>query len=218
MRDLGPMKKKTKHPSNSESKPDALDRVDVLEHERAGEPVGEPGVESGAALSDGTEAPPSAAELQERIEKLTDALARTKADSANVQRRAAIERVETRTYANADLMKSLLGVLDDFDRARAAASATGDVVAIVDGVRLVHENLLRALVAHGLNPIDALHQPFDPSVHEALVQQPSDEHPPGTVIEQVARGYRLHDRLLRPAQVVVAKAVAEDATEATDSD
>lgn len=212
MRNLVLMKKKTKHHSKNEPEVDAVDQVDVLDPELAGDAVG------AASVKADPESPPSAAELQERIQKLTDALARTKADSANLQRRAAIEQVETRTYAKAEVMKSLLGVLDDFDRALAATESEQDSDALVKGVRLVYDNMLRALTAHGLAPIDALHQPFDPSIHEALVQQPNDEHPPGTVIEQVARGYRLHDRLLRPAQVVVAKAVSDDAVETTDSD
>ncbi len=144
--------------------------------------------------------------LQAKVAALEDALLRAKADYQNLQRRSAIERAEAVGYANADLLRSLLGVLDDFDRAVESASSSENLAAVVDGVRLVQQNLTRSLGEAGLEPIEALHQPFDPEIHEAMLQQPTDEHPPGTVIEQIARGYRLRDRVLRPARVVVAKA------------
>jgi len=142
-----------------------------------------------------------------RITSLEDSLLRAKADYQNLQRRVTIERIELLRYANADLMRALLGVLDDFDRALEAAKASENIEAVVDGVRLVHQNLVKSLTDAGLEPIEALHQPFDPAIHEALLQQPTDEHQPGTVIEQAARGFKLRDRVLRPAKVVVAKAI-----------
>ena len=146
------------------------------------------------------------AELQARIEKLEDSLYRAKADFQNFQRRSGIERAEAVRFANAEIMKSLLPVLDDFERALAAAEASDNLEAIVAGVRLVYNNLAKSLREHGLETIDALHKPFDPNVHEALLQQPTADYPPGTVIEQSARGYQLRDRVLRAAKVVVAKA------------
>jgi len=157
------------------------------------------------------EAPDAVATLQARIEKLEDGLLRAKADYQNLQRRAATERSQAIRYGNAELFKGLLGVVDDFERALAAAEATENHDAVVRGVRMVYENLTRSLTAQGLETIDALHQPFDPSIHEALLQQPSAEHPAGTVIEEVAKGYRLHDRVLRPSKVVVSKGDDTDA-------
>jgi molecular chaperone GrpE len=148
---------------------------------------------------------PATSELQARIESLEDALLRAKADYQNFQRRATTERFDAVRYANAELMRSLLNAMDDFDRTLAASNdATLDT--IVAGVRLVYENLQKALADNGLEIIEAKGQSFDPAIHQALLQQPSDEHMPGTVIEQVTRGYRLRDRVLRPARVVVAKA------------
>jgi molecular chaperone GrpE len=72
-------------------------------------------------------------------------------------------------------------------------------------MRLVHENLVKALRDFGLEPIEAAHEGFDPSIHEALMHQPTDEMPPGRVMEQVTRGYRLRERVLRPARVIVSK-------------
>ncbi len=147
------------------------------------------------------------AELQVKVAKLEDSLLRAKADFQNLQRRSAAERLDALRYANAELMKSLVKVVDDFERSLAAASKPDNLPAVVEGVRLVYENLTKALSDHGLEPIEALHRPFDPNVHEALLHQPSDRHPPGTVIEQIAKGYRLCDRVVRPAKVIVAKAM-----------
>ena len=147
----------------------------------------------------------SLAALQAKVVKLEESLLRAKADFQNLQRRAAAEHADAVRYANAELMKSLVKVVDDFERSLAAASKPENLPAVVEGVRLVYENLSKALTDHGLEPIEALHRPFDPKIHEALLHQPSDMHPPGTVIEQIAKGYRLRDRVVRPAKVIVAK-------------
>lgn len=209
------MKKNKHHEQTDQGR--RPDQVDLLEPGTPPQPGARPPTPPSASADAPAQPAPSIAELQERIEKLTDSLARSKADFQNLQRRSATERSEAIRYANADVMKSLLGVLDDFERSLAAAETPDNLQAVVEGVRLVHQNLLRALTAHGLEPINALHQPFDPQVHEALLQQPTKEHAAGTVIEQATKGYRLHDRVLRPARVVVAKAVAEKATEPGES-
>jgi molecular chaperone GrpE len=147
------------------------------------------------------------AELQAKVAKLEDSLLRAKADFQNLLRRSAAERLDALRYANAELMKSLVKVVDDFERSLAAAAKPNNLPAVVEGVRLVYENLTKALSDHGLETIEALHRPFDPNVHEALLHQPCDDHPPGTVIEQIAKGYRLCDRVVRPAKVIVAKAM-----------
>jgi molecular chaperone GrpE len=151
---------------------------------------------------------------QEQIALLKDALLRGKADFANLQRRAAAERAEAVRFANADLLKSLLSALDDFDRTIEAAESSDNLQSVVEGVELVHANLVKALQDNGLEEINALHEPFDPTVHEALLEQPTDEYAPGTVVEQVAKGYRLRDRVLRPAKVIVAKATEAPPTDA----
>jgi len=140
-----------------------------------------------------------------KIAALEESLLRARADFQNLQRRSAVERSEAIRFANADLMKALLGVVDDFERSLAAAEKPDNLVSVIEGIRLVHRNLVKALGDYGLETIDALHKPFDPNIHEALLQQPSDAHPPGTVLEQVARGFRLRDRVLRPARVIVSK-------------
>ncbi|UCC29952.1 MAG: nucleotide exchange factor GrpE [Phycisphaerales bacterium] len=162
-------------------------------------------VEKAAEQSDPLE------ELHKKVNKLEDSLLRTKADYQNAQRRAAIERGEAIRYANAEVMKSLLTVLDDFERSLAAAEDSNNLEAVVDGVRLVYGNLAKALRDHGLEVIDALHETFDPSVHQAMMPRPTSDYPPGTVVEEIAKGYRLYDRVLRPTKVVVSKALETEA-------
>lgn len=151
--------------------------------------------------------------LQAKVASLEDAALRAKADFQNLQKRGARERSEAIRFANAELMQSLLGVVDDFERSLAAAESSDNAKAVVDGVRLVYENFMKALRAYGLETIDALHEPFDPHVHEAVMLQPTEDYPPGTVIQEIARGYRLRDRVLRPSKVIVAQAAQKEPVE-----
>ena len=161
-------------------------------------------------------------ESQARVASLEDSLLRAKADYQNLQRRAAQQHNEALRYANAELMRALLSVVDDFERSMAAAEASDTPASVAEGIRLVYDNLMKALRAHGLESIDAIDTPFDPHVHEAIMQQPSPDHPPDTVIEEVAKGYRLRERVLRPARVIVCKGVedapAEEAGRQSDED
>ncbi len=149
-----------------------------------------------------------AAELRGKVEKLEDALLRARAEYQNFQRRTAIERAEAIRFANAGLMKSLLSVLDDFERAM--SSPAGERESVAEGVRLVYQNLLKALREHGLEAIETGSKPFDPSVHEAMMQQSSADHPAGTILEEFAKGYKLRDRVLRPSKVAVSKAMESE--------
>ncbi len=146
------------------------------------------------------------AELQGRVRQLEEALLRAKADFQNLQRRSANERMEAVHFGNAELMKSLLGVLDDLERSVQAAESPQNHEKVIEGLRLVHANLTKTLRGFGLDAIPALRERFDPLIHEALLQQPSASLEPGTVMEEVAKGYRLRERVLRPAKVIVAKA------------
>jgi len=153
--------------------------------------------------------------LQEKVASLEDTLLRSKAEAQNVQRRGLQQRQDAIRYANADLMKSMLSVVDDFQRSLEAASKTDNVASVVDGIKLVYENFMQAMASAGLEPIEAVNQPFDPHVHEAMLQQPSDKHEPGTVLEEITKGFKLRDRTLRPARVIVSKAVDEPSSEAS---
>lgn len=183
-------------------------------------PVTEPAEEErvSAESVESTEPPADPlTELQTRVDQLEDKLLRARAEAQNQQKRAAAEHSEAIRYANAGLVRSLLGVLDDFERSLAALENDDTPPALVEGVRLIYENLLKVMREGGLGEIEALHKPFDPSLHEAMMQQPNGDYPDGTVIEEVARGYRLHDRVIRPSKVVVSKA-PEKRDAASDDD
>ena len=106
-------------------------------------------------------------------------------------------------FANAVLIGKLLTVLDDFDRALASVPEDAHE-GWVDGIRLVERKLRTVLESEGVTPIEAVGTPFDPNLHEAVVHEKTAEYPDNQVIEEVQRGYRLHDRVLRPALVRVA--------------
>ena len=151
------------------------------------------------------ESPPQEAAVPaaDELAGLKDKLLRARAELANVQRRAANEKDEALRYAIAAFARDLLPVVDDFERILEAAGSGGDPGGILAGAKLVYENLLKVLKNHHLERIEAEGQPFDPTWHEAVMQQPSPDHPPRTVLREVQKGYRLHDRLLRAAKVVV---------------
>jgi molecular chaperone GrpE len=139
----------------------------------------------------------------ERLAALEDQLKRVAADFDNFRKRAARERAELVSLANERLVKELLPVLDDLERALVAA-VDHEEAKLEEGVRLVHRALEQLLEREGLQEIDTEGK-FDPHVHEALLSQPSDKDE-GDVIDVLQKGYKLGDRVLRPARVVVAAA------------
>jgi molecular chaperone GrpE len=142
-----------------------------------------------------------AALVAERDEAV-DRWKRAAADFDNFRKRATREREEYVTLANERLVKELLPILDDLERALVAATEHQEA-AREDGVRLVHQSLEGLLSRQGLKEIDAVGK-FDPHVHEALLSQPSEDAESGSVVNVVQKGYKLGDRVVRPARVVVA--------------
>jgi molecular chaperone GrpE len=140
---------------------------------------------------------------QQRDEYLA-LLQRTRADFENYQKRIQRDLAEERRYALAEFARELLPVLDNLERALHAASQQGETGPLVQGVRLVHSQLLDIFGRFGVTRIDAVGQPLDPNLHQVVLQQPRDDAAPGTVVEQIEPGYRLYERVLRPAKVVVA--------------
>ncbi|HZV75911.1 MAG TPA: nucleotide exchange factor GrpE [Conexibacter sp.] len=141
------------------------------------------------------------AALAAERDEAVDRWKRSAADFDNFRKRAQREREEYVTLANERLVKELIPVLDDLERALVAASEHEEA-ALEDGVRLVHQSLAGLLARAGLKEIDAAGK-FDPHVHEALLSQPSEAEE-GSVIDVVQKGYKLGDRVVRPARVVVA--------------
>ncbi|MCX6894956.1 MAG: nucleotide exchange factor GrpE, partial [Verrucomicrobia bacterium] len=132
------------------------------------------------------------------------------ADLENYLKRANRERSEAIAYANQSLLQKLIPILDNFEMALAAASNNSpeSIKSHADGVAMIHTQLRAALAEAGLEEIDATGKPFDPNFHEAVSEQESAEVPDHHVLQQLRRGYKLRDRLLRPATVIIAKAPA----------
>jgi len=154
--------------------------------------------------------PEQIAELQTRAAKADEnweRLLRTTADFENFKKRAAREKIEAGHYANASLLQKLLPILDNFEMALTAAqSAQGDKLASLStGVTMIQQQLKSALAETGLEEIEAAGKAFDPNLHEAVSQMETAEVPEGHVAQQLRKGYKHKERLLRPATVVVAK-------------
>lgn len=178
-------------------------RMDPVEEVAAVPAEGEPQGEAvGPASASASEVDPTIAEL-ERLRAREDELLRALAEQQNVLRRRRQEVDASLRYAQEELIRELLPVLDDFERAM-LAMGPDTPEAIRAGVTLVQDRLVRTLERQGLTPIRPLGEVFDPALHDAVAQRPEPGAAPGTVLEVVLQGYRLRDRVLRHAKVVVA--------------
>ena len=133
-----------------------------------------------------------------------DRYLRTAAEFDNARKRAVREREELVRTANESLIRELLPVLDNFDRALQAAKGDPGAAAVVRGVDLIQRELLRVLEKFGVTPFSSVGAPFDPERHEAVARVPAEGRPELTVVAETARGYQLNGRVLRPAMVTVA--------------
>lgn len=143
------------------------------------------------------------ADTELRLASTKESLLRVSADFDNFRRRAVKDREDATKFANENLLKDLLPVVDGLDR---ACMSGGDAQALADGVRLVSKQFTDVLAKHGVQSFVSTGTPFDPNRHEALVQVASPVTE-GTVVNEVTKGYTLNDRLVRPAQVVVSKGI-----------
>jgi len=157
------------------------------------------------------------AEARAAAAAMQDQFLRERAELENFKRRMQKDKAESLRYATEPVLRDLLGVIDNLERALRAArdeaareggATAGPLGALLTGVEMVLAQFADVLSRHGVSRISSRHAPFDPSHHEALAQVESQDHPAGTVVEEHAAGYRLHDRLLRPAQVTVTRAPA----------
>jgi len=142
------------------------------------------------------------AKAQSQIAEYKDGWQRSVADFQNYRRRVDAEKAETYRNAVGSIIKRYLPILDDLERALSARSAD---LAWVDGIELIYRKLQSILEAEGLKRIEAEGQMFDPNFHEAILQEPSDDHESGQIISVVQNGYMLGERVIRPAQVRVAQ-------------
>jgi molecular chaperone GrpE len=141
-----------------------------------------------------------------RADENWERLLRTTADLENFKKRAAREREESVKFANESLLKKLISVLDSFDMAAAAGQGQAEnAPSLQAGVAMIHQQLKNTLAEAGLEEVDAAGKTFDPNLHEAVSQQDAAHVPEGRVLQQLRKGYKLRDRLLRPATVVVAR-------------
>jgi molecular chaperone GrpE len=138
-------------------------------------------------------------------DQFLDLLQRTKADFDNYQKRNQREREQERRYQYGPFVHDLLPVFDNLQRATAAAKQAGEKGPLVQGVGMVQNQFLDLLKRYGITPIDPLGKPFDHNLHEAIAQVPAPDQPPNTVVQVVELGFMNHDRVLRPAKVVVSQ-------------
>ena len=163
------------------------------------------------------------AELEEELAKTKDKWLRAVADHENYKKRSKREMDDAVVRGSQKLLQSFLPTVDNLDRAleiaepslQAASDGNEDnIQQVVTGIRMVRDEFLGALKKHGIDPVDAVGTPFDPAVHDALQQIDSPDHAPGTVIREFEKGYKMGERLLRPARVIVAGAEPAGAEEA----
>jgi molecular chaperone GrpE len=151
------------------------------------------------------------ADLERELAEQKDRMLRAMAEADNMRRRAQRDAEERVRYANEALVRELIPVLDNLDRALASARAAGGAEGVVAGVELIQRELLRVLERAGVTRYSAVGQPFDPTRHEAIARVVRVDAAPDTVVDETAPGYLLQGRVVRPAMVAVAAAPDEDA-------
>ena len=142
--------------------------------------------------------------LSSQLQDAEERVLRAQAEIENVRKRGRREYEDLLRYGEMNLLRDILPVLDNIERAIEASESTTDVETLREGFRMTASQIEKLLESHGCETIKTENEVFDPTVHEAIAQQPGNGADPGTVIGVTSRGYVLHDRVVRPAQVVVA--------------
>lgn len=184
----------TNAPEGDEPREEAVDKI--LAGEESAEATATPSSEETSQLSE-------LEQLQQQLQEANDRALRTQAELENYRKRAQREMADERKYAAMPMLRSLLGVVDNLNRAIQAAEQNDSASGLLDGVKMVSMQLTSVLEQHHCTPVPALGADFDPNLHEAVAQQPSDEYPAGKVTMVAVEGFTLHDRVVRPAQVMV---------------
>jgi|FaiFalFF_MnMetaG_3_1042247.scaffolds.fasta_scaffold02674_2 molecular chaperone GrpE len=143
--------------------------------------------------------------MERELEEQRNLYLRTLADFQNYRRRQQDEMERGRLRLLEALMEELLPILDNFERALQAAEATRELEPLLEGVRLTERQIKALLARYDIHPIEAVGQPFDPNLHEAIQRIETDEYEDGVIIDEVERGYRIGERVLRPSRVIVAR-------------
>ena len=201
------MKRKSQH--HHEEQPEAQQEQETAQlgtQEMPSEPTGEPNIEDVAELEARLRAlEEENALLKQQLAEKQDSLLRTMADFDNFRRRTRMEMEEIRRIALEEFLRSLLRVMDNFERALQAAEESHSFEKLLQGVQLTYRQMQSLLREAGVQPIEAVGKPFDPNFHEAVQRVESPEHPDETVLEEVERGYMIQSRVLRPSRVKVVK-------------
>jgi len=147
--------------------------------------------------------------LEAELQESKDKILRLAADFENYRKRIEREKSDYMKFANERLLRDLLPIADNLSRAMNSAKVSGDSPAVLEGVELVLQDILKIFDRFGVTPVESKGKPFDPMVHEALQTQESDQVDPGAMLDEVQRGYLLHNRVLRPALVIVSASPEE---------
>ncbi|MCL6474496.1 MAG: nucleotide exchange factor GrpE [Firmicutes bacterium] len=198
---------KRKSQRHHEEQPEARqDQAQATPQEISSEPTGEPAAADVAGLEARLRAlEEENALLKQQLAEKQDSLLRAMADFDNFRRRTRQEMEEIRRIALEEFLRSLLRVMDNFERAMQAAEESQSFEKLMEGVQLTYRQLQSLLREAGVQPIEAVGKPFDPNFHEAVQRVESPDHPDETVLEEVERGYMIQSRVLRPSRVKVVK-------------
>jgi molecular chaperone GrpE len=162
------------------------------------------------------EGPSELEQAQQEAKDLRDEMLRMRAETDNLRKRLQREKQDSVQFANERLIKQLIPIFENLDRALKAPDT--NVESLKEGVRMTSDQVLALFKKENVEPIQAVGEPFDPSIHEVLSQMESNDHDENTVIEECSKGYRMNGRVLLPARVVTAKKLAKAKTDDQDAD
>jgi len=148
-------------------------------------------------------------ELEDELSETRERVLRTAADAENFKKRLQREKEEQTRYANESLVRELLPVIDNLERALEHSEVGADQGGLLEGLNMTLKGFLDTLTRFGCTPVEAAGKPFDPNFHEAVSQEESADHEPNTVLRELQKGYMLKERLLRPAMVLVSKRTSQ---------
>ena len=148
--------------------------------------------------------------MQQEVEEANDTMLRLAAELDNYKKRVAKDRESLIKYSAQAMVQGLIPVLDNFERAIESADKSKDFDSFLEGVKMIYKSMYDALERNGVVRVNALGEAFDPNIHEAVMQVNSEEHKENVVVQELQKGYMLHDRVIRPSMVVVSRGAKEE--------